>query len=277
MSLRPGVQPFYIDGARGSLFALYLPPAGRQASAHPVLHVPALAEEMNLSRPLVARTARALQAAGVPVLLVDLFGTGDSAGEFHQASVALWQADLARAANWLAERHPGGAPDLWCNRGGGLLVPALAAHGGAPSRMLLWNPVPRGRQWFDRFARVLQLAEGGPAGGLPPRARLAADGILEVAGYRFSAELVAGLDGLALTVPPADQCRELALFEVRQGGQATPSPPLQDFLDRCGAAGLAPTSAVFSGPPYWSTHEDIPVAGLVEESVAFLLGARRGP
>jgi hypothetical protein len=47
--------------------------------------VPPFAEEMNKSRRMIAEVGRRLEGSGVGMLLVDLFGTGDSEGEFAQA------------------------------------------------------------------------------------------------------------------------------------------------------------------------------------------------
>src|SRR5689334_9630124 len=85
-----GIQLAATDGAR--LFAVHWPaaaPSLRQA----VLVLPPFAEELNKCRPMLAAQARALAAAGLDVLLVDLFGTGDSDGEFVEARWERWQQD----------------------------------------------------------------------------------------------------------------------------------------------------------------------------------------
>ncbi len=74
-----------------------------------LLYLPPFAEEANRSRRMAVLQARRLAARGWPVLLLDPFGTGDSAGAFHEARWELWLADAARAAAWLATRWPGGS------------------------------------------------------------------------------------------------------------------------------------------------------------------------
>ncbi len=56
--------------------------------------LPPFAEEMNKCRRMMALTAYALQAAGLDVLFVDLFGTGDSGGDFADGSLEVWRSDL---------------------------------------------------------------------------------------------------------------------------------------------------------------------------------------
>ena len=117
-------QPFFLAGAAGPLFCLQLAPAPGMTPRGALLYLPPFAEEANRSRRMAVLQARRLAARGWPVLLLDPFGTGDSAGAFHEARWELWLADAARAAAWLATRWPGGSVTLWGLRLGALLAPA---------------------------------------------------------------------------------------------------------------------------------------------------------
>ena len=56
------IVPFFLDTPEGALHvSLHMPPDARPASGW-VVHVPAFAEEMNKSRAMVSRQARALAA-----------------------------------------------------------------------------------------------------------------------------------------------------------------------------------------------------------------------
>ncbi|HEX4910737.1 MAG TPA: hypothetical protein VFV64_08245, partial [Permianibacter sp.] len=66
-------EAFFLNGAAAPLFTLHWP--GSTACA-PVLLLPPLLEELNKSRRALNELARALQAQGHAVLLVDWFGTG---------------------------------------------------------------------------------------------------------------------------------------------------------------------------------------------------------
>ena len=88
------IVPFFLDTPEGALHvSLHMPPDARPASGW-VVHVPAFAEEMNKSRAMVSRQARALAARGYAVVVPDLYGTGDSAGELREATWALWQRNV---------------------------------------------------------------------------------------------------------------------------------------------------------------------------------------
>src|SRR6185436_14934074 len=62
-----------------------------------------IAEEMNKCRRMIAEAANALAALGVAALVPDLFGTGDSEGEFRDADWETWKADLDTAVAWASE------------------------------------------------------------------------------------------------------------------------------------------------------------------------------
>ena len=87
------MQPFFLEGRGGPLFALYHPPLAGEPRAI-VVHCPAFAEEMNKSRRMVALQARAFVEQGLGTLVFDLFGTGDSAGDFGDATWDGWLADV---------------------------------------------------------------------------------------------------------------------------------------------------------------------------------------
>ena len=70
----------FLQGARGRVFAVHFC-AAEAPRAH-ILFLPPFGEEMNRSRRHVAEAASAFAAAGWLVAVPDLFGTGDSAGEF---------------------------------------------------------------------------------------------------------------------------------------------------------------------------------------------------
>src|SRR5436190_21776504 len=92
-----------------------------QHSAGAMLYLHPFAEEMNKSRRMAAMQARALAAAGWTVLQLDLFGCGDSEGEFGSASWTQWLDDAAAAIEWL-DADTGSTPALWGVRTGCLLT-----------------------------------------------------------------------------------------------------------------------------------------------------------
>ena len=167
--------------------------------------VPPLAEEMNRSRRMFTLLGQRLAAAGIVTTVVDLAGTGDSDGEFGDATWEAWLDDLdAVTVRALA----GGCRRLWlCGlRLGALLaLDFVARRAPAPdTRLLLWQPIIEGSAALTQFLR-LRLAECMRAGAPPKettrelRERLRAGESLEVAGYMLNPALGAAIDGLSWT------------------------------------------------------------------------------
>ena len=85
------MQPMFLPGPSGRLHVvLHAPAEGAPSGA--VLFVPPFGDEMNRSRRMVAETARAMACIKLEVLLMDPFGTGDSEGDYGQATWSRWCA-----------------------------------------------------------------------------------------------------------------------------------------------------------------------------------------
>ncbi|MCC6473266.1 MAG: hydrolase 2, exosortase A system-associated, partial [Burkholderiales bacterium] len=197
-----GFEPFFLPAPAGERLCLFHPP--RAALRAAVLYLHPFAEEMNKSRRMAALGARALAARGCAVLQIDLYGCGDSSGDFGDASWEAWLEDAALALGWLRARAD--APlALWGLRLGALLALDAARQGAAsPERFLLWQPVASGEAMLTQFLRLRvageMLAEGKAATGVQDlRSRLAAGAAQEIAGYMLSPALAASIDALRLS------------------------------------------------------------------------------
>ena len=158
--------PFFLPGHAGNLFALYHRPADPAGCRGGVLYVHPFANEMNYTRRAAALLARALAGRGWGVLQVDLFGCGDSDGDFRDASWETWVDDLATAFGWLQERV-GDRVGLVGIRLGGLLALDFASRARRNiDRVLLWHPVVNGQQMMTDFLRLRFLSDAiGERGG----------------------------------------------------------------------------------------------------------------
>lgn len=148
---------------------------------------------MNKSRRMAAMQSRAFAETGFGVLQIDLYGCGDSDGEFGDARWNIWKADLASAYGWIRNRTP--VPvSLWGLRLGALLALDFASDLEKPvDKVILWQPVLDGASFLNQFLRLRLASEmffnaTGPkgAGTAALRERLANGETLEVAGYELS-------------------------------------------------------------------------------------------
>ena len=192
----PRAEPFFFDADPGTRFSLYHAPAPQLPARGAILYVHPFAEELNRSRRMAALQARRFAAMGYAVLQIDLFGCGDSCGDFSAARWQIWKRDLATARNWLAERSAG-PMYLWGLRLGGLLALDYAAASHVDG-IILWQPFLHGRTCINQFLRqALGVDPDGPRTTASLRAMLVARGTLEVNGYELAAPLAQAIDACA--------------------------------------------------------------------------------
>jgi exosortase A-associated hydrolase 2 len=233
-----------------------------------ILYVHPFAEEMNKSRRMAALQARAFADAGWNVLQLDLFGCGDSAGDFGDASWDRWVGDVVFAADWLREQT-GFAPALWGLRLGCLLATAALPRLDWRPSLLFWHPVISGRQHLQQFLRLRLAGDilGGKTageGGKQLREQLLGGESLEIAGYLLSPGLAQGLDEARLE--PVAGGGKLVWLEVNSSADSALSPAAQAASASWKAAGWSVTTAVVAGPGFWQTQE-------IEELPTLLLAA----
>ena len=233
-------EAFFLNGAAAPLFTLHWP--GSTACA-PVLLLPPLLEELNKSRRALNELARALQAQGHAVLLVDWFGTGDSGGDLADASWSQWQADVAHARAFLAERYP--MPPVACAlRGGALLLPELP-----DCNWLLCAPISDGQQQLTQWLRLKLMAARMVGDNLSSEqlmAQIDAGGV-EIAGYFLPPALITPMRSIRLAdAVSSGNWRHL----IEVGSQQTPTPASKTLLARWQASWAAA-----AGEAFWQTTE----------------------
>lgn len=255
MAKKTQFDPFFIDGSGGRLFTICYR-AASDARSHAVVVVPPFAEEMNKARRQTALAARALAAAGVTTFITDLRGTGDSDGDFGQASVGHWRDDLASSLAYVHAQNFEHVSFL-AVRGGALLVSDfLHHHDFVPTSTVLWQPVANGKTMLSQFLRLKAAAslvsgtEGVSVREL--RAQIAQNESVEVAGYTLSPALVNEFDDLMLRDLPA--CGAVHWMNVGRADDQ-PSPVVQGVLDHLSARDIDATFQSHDGEPFWSTVE----------------------
>ncbi len=248
-------------------------PRAPAARGRAVLIVPPFAEEMNKSRKMFTDVAQGLSDRGVATVTPDLYGTGDSDGEFRDADIECWVEDLARAAAWAAEE---GWPisGLLCVRTGCLLGARLAGNAlSNPSHSVFWQPVTDGERFLTQFLRLRLAASMMEAGGAGKetaadlRERLRAGETLEVAGYELPGKLADELSKLKLTADAVARLGRVHWFEVVRHADAGLPGASANFITTANERGAAITAATVVGEPFWSTTEIVRLPDLVTRTV----------
>ncbi len=169
------MNPFHFGSSDRRLFGVFHPPRqGHRPRLGVVLCYPAR-DEYFLSHRAFRQLATRLAAAGCPCLRFDYYGSGDSFGESHEATIEQWKRDIAIAIDEL--KGIAGVPRVSLI---GLRLGATLAAMSASERLMgdvedvvLWDPVVSGGRYLDtlaeRHSEFLRFLRG--------RSRAPADGV----------------------------------------------------------------------------------------------------
>ena len=265
-------QPFYLPVGSREIFCLHHAPVGAAIGA--VIYVPPFAEEMNKSRRMAALQSRALSALGWHVLQLDLGGTGDSGGDFADATWDAWLEDVGAARRWLFSRSDF-EPWLWGLRLGGLLAAISLTQRPAPGvGLILWQPVLSGRQHLQQFLRLktgsawLGQERKADQPTAQPLDKLRFGEAVEVAGYLLSPSLALPMATAELQL---SECLSRVIWlEVSPRTDAGLAPPSQRLLSGMSTSAEVRASVV-AGPSFWHAQEIEVVPELVRATCDSLL------
>jgi len=245
-----------------------------------VVHVPPFAEEMNKSRRMAALAARAFAQAGLAVVQLDLLGTGDSAGDFGDASWDAWAHDVCAAIAFGRERTQ--VPLwLWGVRAGALLIPSVQRMISGRASLIVWQPVLSGSTHATQFLRLKLAAElatqtAERSGTKALKEQLRAGEPVDIAGYRLSPVLADGLNAATFNPDPS-QTDRVVWLEVASSSPPALLPLSESCIEGIRGAGLSCTANAVSGPAFWQTVEVEDAPLLVQASVEAITMAISNP
>lgn len=277
-------EAFFLPTANGQRFCLFHPSHGETAQGL-VLYIHPFADEMNKARRMAALQSRALAQAGYAVLQVDLFGCGDSSGDFGDADWQDWINDVVHACHWLRRRGNADAGEseraplwLWGLRAGCLLGVSAAMQMNETCNFLFWQPPPSGRVLLQQFLRLKvagDLLEGkgkGKEALETLRQRMNKGTSVEITGYMLSAQLAMGLEQAELT-PPSTQgpTPRLEWLEVFMHENANISPVSARNILQWQRSGYNTGSHAVQAPPFWQTTERVDAPALIAATMTALV------
>jgi exosortase A-associated hydrolase 2 len=260
----------FIDGPAGALFCTgYQDPDSADASSAVVVLAP-FAEELNKSRHVLSAIVRTIGHGGRQVVLADLHGTGDSAGDFAEASIERWRSDIDAVIGVFGRDR---AIDLVGLRFGALLA-ADATTRHPVRRLALLHPVADGKQQLTQMLR-LRLAAGltgnrGEESMADLKAMLAQGDGVETAGYRLSSDMAAQMSTLRLADIPLTAIQRLAWFEVAAAADRPLMPVSQRLIDAWGSE-IDVDARVVVGDQFWMTQEIAYCDPLVDQVSRWML------
>lgn len=258
LDLHPTPPPvsFYLPSQAGNLFAMYYRPNEAVGEGCDLLYVHPFAGEMAASRNVIAAVSRHLAHAGVGVLTVDLFGCGDSSGEFREARWEIWRNDLASAVRWLRQQGRDRIGLLGL-RLGALLAMDFAAHSGEGyERIVLWQPVLSGETMLTQFFRMNldEMGDGRERIQMTQpeyRELLLPAETFEVAGYELSSELIHAIDKLSLSTLGRAFSDPILWIEMGNESQPKLHPERLQVIEAWRRSGETISTHTLSGLPFW--------------------------
>ncbi len=133
-------ESVFFQNGHYKLFGFLHHPIKVKASKALIL-CPPFGEEKQESHRVLVNLAKKLSENGVMVFRFDYFGTGDSEGEWQQATVNNWISDIFAAINFLTANYSVAALGLFGLRFGGTLAALAAEKDSSVNFVILWDPI----------------------------------------------------------------------------------------------------------------------------------------
>ena len=263
----------FVGDAGQRIFVLAHHP--EQFSGNCILVCPPFAEEMNKSRRMMTELAQHLIKEGKGLVIPDLFGTGDSEGDFAEASVTRWMDDLVQTEKWLEEK--GWRVESILGIRFGCLLAAYYAESYAKfnPRLVFWQPVLDGRKALDQFLRIrvaasLMADTKETVSGL--KAKIANGATVEIAGYAISNRMAKEMEVVNLDNAINKRSSEFHWIEVVRDLNAAVSLPVEKKIEQIRENRKVNFVSVL-GDPFWISNEISINHELIDRTVNLLTGA----
>ena len=206
-------KAFFFGEEDRKLFGCFHPaPPGKEKGCAVVLCYPVGQEYIRSHRTFVQMAVQ-LSHAGFPVLRFDYFGTGDSAGDFSDATVPRWRTDIERAIEEIRKRARVEKVCLCGLRLGGAMAMMAGASAGLPDSLILWNPVVNGKSHIEE---LLAIHKDALRNAYTKQDFHRSSRTMELLGYAFTENLVSGIRGIDLPGIPVNTSGPILL--VKSGG-----------------------------------------------------------
>jgi exosortase A-associated hydrolase 2 len=261
------LKPYFLDTPQGHLFIQAFTPIASTTEA--VIFVPPFAEEMNKSRRMMAMLGHALSANGTLMVIPDLYGTGDSEGEFVEANWDIWLENIQQLIQKLKQQGIQDISLVGLRMGCLLISDYLLLQQGNIKQVVFWKPVLSGQQMLNQFLRLRvanSMMNGEKETTKSLRDLLAKQGEIEVAGYQLNAELVSALDGKKLVTRNIDKNINWFWFEVLASSEQPVPIASQRILETSREAGVQISLEKVVGESFWANQEITELPNLINST-----------
>ena len=268
------VSGHFVQGLKGKLLVVVRRPVEPTGSGF-VLVVPPFAEEMNRCRRMLSDASIELARCGVGTVIPDLYGTGDSEGDFSDAAWSCWRDDLRCVNDWCCRCGDQISGVLGVRLGAALAVDLEAREMLPAVRCtVFWQPVFDGSRFLSQFLRLriaaglMELDRRESQDEL--RDQLRRGQTLEVAGYRLSGLLAADLEAIRPLDNLPDGLGEVHWMETVRDVASEMGAQSARLVGQWTKAGRRIQTHRFLGEPFWASTEIVRIKEMVDATTAAL-------
>ncbi len=264
------IEPFFFRGESGvRLCGVWrLPDAGSTPSVAPprvwIMCAPFAEEEKSAHRTLV-ELADSLVSKGDAVLFFAYRGTGDSDGDFANATLTVWSEDILDAFQFARKTFPQSTPGLIGLRLGASLATQVGEQLDAQNFILI-EPVLRGRSFLMQLgarqkirAAITEQESGEKLQPEKSQTKINSQNFEDMDGWPLGEAMREELRALDLSVHPPQLAAKVLLLQI--GTREKVAPPLEQFT-----AALNPRSKVHAVimPPFWNRLDHVSPVPLLD-------------
>jgi len=230
------IEPLFFRSPEGGhLSGVWRLPAAFAVPSRVWVVCPPFAEEEKSAHRTLVELADSLVAEGDAVFFLAYRGTGDSDGDFAEATLTAWKQDIEAALNFVRARFPGNAYGLLGLRLGASLAAQVAAEAEVQN-LLLIEPVLRGRSFLMQLGARKKLRAAmteEEAGGSNAETKEATTEISDVAyedldGWPVGTQLRDELNALSLSTASLHFSGQALVLQVAPREKI--APPLEQFV-----------------------------------------------
>jgi len=271
------LQPHFLKTPQGNIFIQSFVPENPNGDV--VLFIPPFAEEMNKSRRMMALLGRSLSTKGTLMVIPDLYGTGDSEGDFSDANWTIWQNNLELLVQKLQEDGVKTLSLVGLRMGCLLINDIISKYQIKVKDVIFWKPVTSGKQMINQFLRLRvanSMMDGLKETTTSLREKLASESELEVAGYGLNAGLVSDLDEQVMANKSFDDAINWHWFEVLAANSQSIPIASTKLIEGLSGRGIKTNLQQFVGENFWANQEIAEVPELISATSRILCEAVDG-
>jgi len=250
------MEPFYFGTKPShSLFGVYHPPRTVTTFNAGIILCYPIGQEYIRSYRTFLRLAALLSSTGFHTLRFDYYGCGDSSGDFTQASVSQWIADIATAIDELKGGCGSDHLFLIGLRLGGSLSAMAGSVRNDIHGMVLWDPVISGRSFIEEMTLTHSKWLRGTFA--KPQARRRKEEKREFLGFPYTDRLLQGVAKIDLFSLKPKPAKNLLILESTEGAEAG------QLCEQWQKRGASASYACVPSPKVWVKNNDELNKGLV--------------